>query len=311
MRLCYLACLAIAGSACAVAAQPEPGDAVITVNGFCAGHGHAGRREALPDPGDDCKTVITRAQFDQLTEALQPGMPPELRLKVANAYAQMMRMAAAAEQRGLDKTASFDLEMRYARLQLLSQDLGRALRTDADDVTDAQIKDYYDKNRSSFEQVTLARIFVPRTGRTVTVASEEKMERVATDLRARAVQGEDPDRLQAEAYAAAGIPGAAPNTLMADIRRTALPPSHEMVLDLRPGQVGEVLSDPAGGHFVYKMISRRTLSLQDAQAEIHKLIADQRYGDAMKPFSGDVVFNDAYFAAEVTPHRHTHRSTGH
>ena len=122
MRLRYLACLAIAGSACAVAGPPGPDDAVITVNGFCAGHGDAGR----PDPGDDCKTVITRAQFDQLTEALQPGMPSELRLKVANAYAQMMRMAAAAEHRGLDKTASFDLEMRYARLQLLSQDLGRA-----------------------------------------------------------------------------------------------------------------------------------------------------------------------------------------
>ena len=130
-------------------------------------------------------------------------------------------------------------------------------------------------------------------------------------MRARALQGEDPDRLQAEAYAAAGIPGAAPNTLMADVRRTALPPSHEMALDLQPGQVAEVLSDPGGGHFVYKMISRRTLSLQDAQGEIHKLIADQRYGDAMKPFSGDVVFNDAYFAAEATPHRHTHRSTGH
>ena len=65
------------------------------MNGFCADP---------PRIGSACKTVITRAQFEKLTEALQPGMSPSLRLNVANAYARNLRMSAAAEKRGLDKT---------------------------------------------------------------------------------------------------------------------------------------------------------------------------------------------------------------
>jgi hypothetical protein len=320
VRLLSLACLMLASSVFGHPAQPGPEDPVITVNGFCAGGGRQ---------GDACQTIVTRAQFEQLTEALQPGMPPELRLKVANAYAQMMRMAAAAEQRGLDKTTAFDEEMRYARLQLLSQDLSRALRKEAAGVTEAEVEAYYENSRVSFEQATLARIFIPRTGRRArgrpdsagTVpseapgADEEAMQKVAAELRARAVRGEDPDKLQSEAYTAAGIPGTAPETRMVAVRRGTLPPTHEVALDLQPGEVSEVLSDPGGGHFVYKMVSRETLSLQDATGEIRKRLADQRYREAMQAFSGDVVYNDAYFAntaaaapaTGANPHRRPHR----
>jgi hypothetical protein len=273
--------------------QPGPDDAVITINGFCGAHG--------PQGGDACRTVVTRAQFERLAEALQPGMPPDLRLKVANAYAQMVRMAAAAEQRGLDKTPGFAEEMRYARIQLLSQDLSRALHEDAGNVTDAEIESYYAKNRASFEEATLARIFVPRAKRGAPPgATDDEMSKVVIDLRARAARGADPDTLQIEAYSAAGIPGTAPNTRVANIRRAALPPTHEAAFDLQPGGVSEVLSDPGGGHFIYKMLSRTTLSLADATPEIRRQLAEQRYRQAMQPFSGDVVLNDSYFAAAPT-----------
>ena len=129
-----------------------PDDAVITVNGFCA---------EPAQTGTACKTVITRAQFEKLTEALQPGMSLALRLNVANAYARNLRMSATAEKRGLDKTPAFEEEMRYARMQLLAQDLTRALQAEANNVSDADLEDYYRKNQSSYEQATMARIFVP------------------------------------------------------------------------------------------------------------------------------------------------------
>ena len=110
MRFLFIAGVLLTCPAYGQVLQPGPEDAVMTINGFCSTPGH---------PGDPCQTVVTRAQFEQLTEALQPGMPPDLRLKVANAYARMMRMAAVAEQRGLDKTPAFAEEMRYARIQLL------------------------------------------------------------------------------------------------------------------------------------------------------------------------------------------------
>jgi hypothetical protein len=321
------------------AATVGPGDPVITINGFCA------------DPtqsANGCKTVITRVQFEKLAEALQPGMSLSLRLKVANAYARNLRMSAAAEKRGLDKTPAFEEEMRFARLQLLAQDLSRALQAEANNVTDADLADYYEKNQPSFEQATVARIFVPPatqlapggerqedTGSAVDESAvslkadaktdaktsavkpaetekktdekaqkktaEEAMTKIAADLRARAVDGEDPDKLQLEAYAEAGMPRTAANTKMERVRRTTLPLRHETIMDLKAGEVSELFSDPDGAHFIYKMISKGTLTLEDVKMEVRTTISSQRYRDSIKGFEGDVVFSDAYFIPPGKP----------
>lgn len=312
MRLKHLACLLLASLACGQTTQPPAAgagagkvtsaaaeapvvkvgldDPVITVNGFCT------------DPAEQrsgCRTVITRAQFEKLAEALQPGMSLALRLKVANAYARNMRMSAAAEKRGLDKTPGFEEEMGYARMQLLSQDLDRVLRAEANNISDEDLVEYYKKNEPSFEQATVARIFVPQAKQIATAsekqAAEDAMTKVAASLRARDVNGEDPNQLQIEAYAEAGIARDTVETKMEKVRRTTLPPQHESVMDLKPGEVSEVFSDPGGAHFIYKMIRKQTLTLEDAKAEIRSAISRQRYRDSMKGFEGDVVFSDAYF----------------
>jgi hypothetical protein len=278
------------------AAQPivGPDDPVITINGFCS------------DPvveGSACKSVVSRAQFDMLAEALQPGMPLPLRLKVASAYARNMRMAAAAKARGLDRTQGFEEEMRFARLQLLAQDLDRALKTDANNISDDELANYYEKNRSYFEQATVARVFIPHSSRLAPEANGESqkkaaadsMTKLAADLRARAVQGEDMDKLQIEAYSRAGIDRVKADTKLEKVRRDALPPRHDSVMDLKPGEVSEVFSDPEGAHFIYKMIAKETLTLEEAKPEIRSAISTERYRDSMKAFQGNVAFSDAYF----------------
>src|SRR5208283_5316722 len=136
MRSQYLVCLLLAGLAYGQAAQPAtppaagakaapaasaapekapevkvgPDDTVITLKGFCAD---------ATQQGDACKTVITRAQFEKLADALQPNMPPARRQQLANFYAQILRMSTAAEKRGLDKGPTFDEMMRFARIQAL------------------------------------------------------------------------------------------------------------------------------------------------------------------------------------------------
>ena len=305
------------------APEVKPDDPVITINGFCP---------SQTQPDDQCKTVITRAQFEKLAEALQPDMPLPLRLKVADSYARFMRMADAAEKRGLDKTPAFEEEMRFARMQLLSQDLDHALRADANAISEADLEDYYKKHEPSFEEATVARIFVPHAkqiaadddehadasqpgGERKTDNAETKkaaaaaMTKVAADLRARAMNGENPDKLQIEAYTIAGIPGTSPNTKMQKVRRDTLPPSHERVMEMKPGEVSEVFSDPGGAHFIYKMISKETLSVEDVKSEIREQISNQRYRESMKLFQGDVVFNDAYFRppAQSAPAQHPHR----
>ncbi|HZC23144.1 MAG TPA: hypothetical protein VE866_07375, partial [Candidatus Binatia bacterium] len=218
-------------------AQPSvgPDDPVITINGFC--------KDPLAH-GSACKTVISRAQFEKLADALQPGMPLPLRLKVANAYARNMRMASAAEARGVDKTQAFEEEMHFARLQLLAQDLDRVLRAEANNISDHDFADYYEKNKSSFEEATVARIFVPHSGHLAPGANyaqkktaADSMSQLAADLRARAVQGEDMDELQIDAYAQAGIEHKQVDTKLEKVRRAILPPQHESVMDLKSGDV--------------------------------------------------------------------------
>jgi hypothetical protein len=272
----------------------SPDDPVITINGFCG------------DPvvqGSACKSVVSRAQFDKLADALQPGMAIPLRLKVANAYARNIRMAAAAEARGLDRTQAFEEEMRFARLQLLAQDLDRALKAEANDISDDDFADYYKKNRPYFEQATVARVFIPHSSQPAPGANGEAQKKVAADamtklaadLRARAVQGEDMDKLQIEAYSQAGIEPAKTDTKLEKVRRDVLPPQHESVMDLKPGEVSQVFSDPEGAHFIYKMIAKETLTLVEARPEIRSAISTERYRRSMRAFQGNVVFSDAYF----------------
>jgi hypothetical protein len=289
-----------------------PDDAVITLKSFCAD---------TTQQGDACKTVITRAQFDKLVEALQPGMSAPVRRNLATRYSTMLRMSTEAEKRGLNKQPKYDEMMRYASMQILSQQLSIALQQDAAKVSDSDIEDYYKKNELNYEQATFARIFIPRAKQIVNPpvpskagdkttaanatppqpteaqkkAAEEAMDKVAANVRERATQGEDPDKLQKDAYLAAGLPGNAPNTKMEKVRRTTLPPNHQAIMDLKPGEVSQLITDPNSGHYVYKMISKETLTIESMKPEIEKTISGQRYRDSMQSFQGNADLNDAYF----------------
>jgi hypothetical protein len=299
-----------------------PDDTVITLKGFCAD---------ATQQGDACKTAISRAQFEKLAEALQPGMSPAIRRQLAAAFSRMLRMSSAAEKRGLDKGPKFEEKMNFARMQVLSGELSSALQEDSRKVTDSDIEDYYKKNEPSYEQATFARIFVPRAKQVVNPvvkpkvgtkagakvsaktstnqppteaqkkASEEAMTKLAASLRARAAKGEDADKLQKEAYVAAGLPGNAPSTKMEKVRRTTLPANHQAVMDLKPGEVSEVISDPNSGHYIYKLVSKETLSVDAVKQEIRNTISSQRYRDSMQNFQGNVDLNDAYFGPTRNP----------
>ena len=109
------------------------------------------------------------------------------------------------------------------------------------------------------------------------------MTKLAAGLRARAAKGEDPDKLQKEAYVAAGLPGNAPSTKMEKVRRTTLPANHQAVMDLKPGEVSEVISDPNSGHYIYKLVSKETLSVDavktgDSQHNFQPTLSRQHAG---------------------------------
>jgi len=308
MRLQWLACLSFASIVFAQAApaSPEkapaakvgPHDTVLTVKGVCADPSK---------PGSDCKTEIDKEEFEKIADALQPNMNAALRRQLANAYSSMLVMSAAAEKRGLDKQPAFDERMRYDRMQVLSLLLRRSLQEETARISDSDIDDYYNKRAANYEEASFARIFVPAnqivTPKPGTKGAETApqpkqdgaaMKKIASELRTRAASGEDPDKLQKEAFVAAGMTWAPPNTKM-EVRRTSLPAAHLAAIDLKPGEVSEPFSDTSG-HYIYKLLSKKMLPLDSVKQEIRTTLSNERYRDAMKPFqTGSAELNEAYF----------------
>lgn len=292
-------------------AKPEanvaPDAPVITIPGTCANPGP----DASKNP--DCKTVVTRAQFERLVETVAPNAPVNARRQIANRYASMLMMASSAEQQGLDKGERFDELMKIARLQVLAQALQQSIQKKAADVPEQDMKDYYDKNVANYEEATLQRLFIPKSKALEPAdekMSEEQTKKRQDDAEAamkteadalykRAQAGEDFAKLQDEAFQFAGMKAKPPNTNMADMRRTSLPLSHRSVFDLKSGEVSPLITDTSG-YFVYKMGDKQTLPLDKVKDEVHNTLRAQRMNEEMEKVekSTTPTLNEEYFGAE-------------
>jgi parvulin-like peptidyl-prolyl isomerase len=231
-------------------------------------------------------------------------------------------MTHEAQKRGLDKTPKFEASMDFARMQILSQQLTGALQEDSQKVSDAEMEKYYKDKIDTYQEASLQRLYVPRTKQITPPkavpgvkkdketeekeqkarekAGEDAMTKAAAALRARAAKGEAFDALEKEAYLTAGLKGNPPSTKMDKVRPATLPPAHHAALDLKPGDVSEVISDPTG-HYVYKLVSKQTLPLEQVKPEIKNWVASQRFRDAMQEFQGTTQMNDAYFGTKPKP----------
>jgi len=285
---------------------------VLTIKGFCPGRSSdAGQAE------NRCETVVTREEFEKLATAVKPDMNRVVKQQLAGLYPRLLVMANEAEKQGLDKQPPFEELMAFARLQLLNQALTHKLQQDAGNISEQEISDYYRAHPETFEQYTLQRLYVPvrkqappatahnKSAKPTTEeqaarekASEEEMTRLAESLRARAAAGEDLLKLQKEAFDAAGVKVAAPNTSMGKVRRTALPASHTAIFALKAGEISAVVSD-TNGHYVYKLEGKDELGLDQVREDIRSTLQSQRMKEAMdriqNSFSTET--NESYFGS--------------
>ena len=300
------------------ASQVPPTAAVITIQGLCPSQGTAaagktaGSAKAAAKPASPagCKTVITRAQFEKLADALNPQMPLPTKRQLAEAYPRLLLFAQKARSMGLDKDPQFQEMMRFATLQLLAQNLTRTLQKKAGNISDAQAAKYYQDNPTRFQQVELLRIFIPKSkqhapeaGSTTppkvdTTADEAAMKTVAEKIHSDAAGGGDFQKLQQEAFEAAGIKSQSPNVNLGKLTREGLPTNHQKVFELQAGQVSELLDDP-GGYYIYKVVSKQMVPLEQAKGEIHNLLQQQTFRQQMEAMIGSVKpeLNQAYFAS--------------
>ena len=301
------------GAAQEAEASKVPPDApVITIKGVCD-------QSASKTPALECRTVITRAQFEQVVEAVQPNMPARVRRQFATRYANALAMSKKAEEMGLDKGPSYEEHMKLARIQVLATEFNKAMQEKAADISDKEIEDYYNNNKDKFEQIEANRIYIPKAQQPPaeeekdkdkklseeeqkkrTEASEKTMKDEADKLRARAAAGEDFSKLQAEAYQVAGLKSAAPNTSMGKMRRNMLPPAQQSVMEMKPGEVSPVISDQSG-YFIYKLISKDTVPVDQAREEIKGTLRSERLQEEMKSVqeSATPELDEAYFGPEA------------
>jgi hypothetical protein len=288
-----------------------PEAAVITIKGLCD---DKSPKSSTAVEKNQCETVISRAEFERLADALQPGMPATVRRQLATAYPRLLLLAQEAKKRGLESQPGFQEKMGFARLQILTQELNRSLQEQASQVPEKEIEQYYHDNSTAFEQATLLRIFVPRSkqieasktnkptdpkpdeSQAQQKAAEEAMTTEANKLHGRAAAGEDFEKLQKEAFEFAGLKASAPSSNLGKVRRMNLPPSQASVMDLKAGDVSQVINDPSG-HYIYKMVSKEVSPLPQVKDEIRNTLQSQKMKDAMQAIqqSGTTELNDAYF----------------
>ena len=225
---------------------------VITLQGGCAPLGDIA-------PAKDCVSSVTRAQFEKLTNALQPGMAADAKRGFATNYAKLLIYVDAARALHLENDPDIQLIIQFVSSQVLAEGLRRHYAEQFSHPSDQQIQDYYNQNKAKYLEATLQRIIVPHNPGSgdKPAPSEAEQKAAAEKLRQRWVAGEDPVQLQQAAYQASGITGAGtPDVNLGARRPGSLPVNQESVFQLKGGEVSQIYTDAAAS-YIYKAVSVR------------------------------------------------------
>jgi hypothetical protein len=322
---------------------------VLTVTGVCpavprtttASKTGASKPAAAPAKKPaDCKTEITRAQFEKLAAALQQGpnpLNPQQKRQLAAALPRVMAMSAAAKAKGLDKSPRYTEVLKFYTMQLLTQEMQRSLQEESDKISPEKVAEFYKSNPEAYEQFSLDRLFIPRykqveaedkdeakepeklteeqqkakeaADQAKKDKGEQELNKLADTLRERAAAGEDFVKLQKEAFEAAGTKVENPTVNLPKVRRTGLSAAQASVFDLKVGEVSAVITDN-GGRYIYKVVSKEVLPLDpQLETEIHNKLKSERLKELMDKYTSSfqATPNEAYFGAATaggppTPH---------
>jgi hypothetical protein len=292
-----------------------PDTPVITVKGLCDNPSAAGASSA------DCKTVVTRAEFEKLIDVVQPNMPKPQQKQIAGRYVQLLMLANKAHELGLDKGPEFDEQMHLQRLQVLANLAGKHIQKEAGQVSDAEVESYYREHSGDFRTVSYDKIYLPKQkqadvsqpgapndpdAQKKRAADEAEMKAEADKLRDRAAAGEDFVKLQQEAYDFAGLKlkSTTANTHVEKVRKNGLPPSDTSIFELKKGEVSQVFNDPAA-FMIYKIDDFQDQPLDTAKEEISRTLQTQKLKtfseELQKSVAENTTYDDAYFAVPAAP----------
>lgn len=290
------------------AAAPAPAtsnvpmsEPVITLKGAC-------QTKTGGAPPTGCVSTITREQFEKLTTALQQNdkpVPPEVKQRFAKKYAELLVLADAARELGMENDPRVQEIFTFAKTQILAQGLDQHYMEEYAHPSEQQLQDYYNTNIKKYTEVTLQRISIPLTpapgGKSdAPKPTADEQQAYAVKIRERWVAGEDPAKLEKEVYEHAGYTTTSPDVNLGARRPGSLPPTHEAVFELKANEVSQPFNDPAV-YYIYKAVSVRTVPLSEVKSTIETTLQRQMYQDKIKQVkdSATPVLNEAYFGPDV------------
>jgi parvulin-like peptidyl-prolyl isomerase len=301
-----------------------PGNSsVINIDGLCSGMhqtsafhdsvpaqtNSAGVGESRPSIAAGCKSVVTKADFQKLVDAINPEMSMPAKRQLAESYPHYLLFAEKARRLGLDQDASFAEAVRFASIQILTERLNLYFELQARNISQADVDNYYKENAIKFERAQFQRIFVPKqvgqshaSGPVQPTTTDSAMRKLAESIRARGATGEDFQQLQREAFNAAGIASDSPNVNTGRIAPNTIPLDQQAIFTLDVGQVSAVIHE-ASGYYIYKLISKEMIPLSQADRQIRKAITSQRLQDSLALLNKSMKseLNPLYFGAVVRP----------
>jgi hypothetical protein len=289
-----------------------PTQPVMTVRGLCPADTNPASTAAVPTT-HDCVTTVTKEQFDQLINSFNSGnqqVTPAMRRQFGQSYLEIMIMAEAAKQAGVENSPAFQEVMRVIRLKTLGDFYRTQLAQQFRNPSPEEIEAYYKENELKYEGAKLTRIYVPKTDPNPQATAEQKdayqkkAAQVADDVQARAAKGEPMDKLQKEAYTALGISAVPPTTDLSMARHGIFPPKLDQ--EIFSHKAGEIFrSDDGNGYMVYRVESRQPLPLETVKEEIARELSNRKMQEKMKELNSGVQteFNESYFGppAPATP----------
>jgi hypothetical protein len=298
-----------AATAPSLAPSVAPDAAVITVQGLCEKPGGSSATPA------DCKTVITRAEFEKIISAVQPNMPPAAKKQFVTRYVAALYLAEKAHELGLDQGPDFDQKMQIARLQLLAQMGGDRMHQEVAKVSDGEIETYYHDHIADYQGISYDRLYIPRQKQVDPASqkpadpdvqkkreeSEAEMKAEADKLRARAAGQEDFAKLQQEAYDFGGYTQMkASNTRVEKARKASIPSTDVSIFELKVGEVSQVFTGPSG-FVVYKVLALEDIPLASVREEISRKLAGEREKGQIESWQNSTKLDETYFATPAAP----------
>jgi PPIC-type PPIASE domain len=267
---------------------------VIEVQGLCS----------QPRAAGECKTVLTRQQFETMLEGLSVTTQvtsQAAKRSLAEGYVQLLALADAGEQAGIDKDPRFQELMEIVRVRTLAEAYRHSLDAKYANPSDAEIAAYYSQHQEEFEQLRIDRISIPFVNHKVPPSGQAafaKKARAAADkIRERAAAGEDMHKLQEDVSIELGLTMPATTDLGARKKGTLPPAVENDIFNLKPGQVTKVEEEQTG-YNIYKVRSRDTMPLEVAKKDIVRELHQKNLQEAIKQIMGNVhtKLNEQFFA---------------